>query len=139
MNSFEDHDLNYFGEGAKFHHVGFAVRSIDAVLENARKTVDPVQKVTVTLFGINGLMVELVEPGDSSSPVSNMLEKGQNIYHMCMSVPDIENSIRTARQLGFHCIAQPVPAAAFEDRKIAWLFSPVYGLIELLELESAGS
>jgi len=122
--------LDCFGDDAEFHHVGIAVRSIE---ETYRKVEDPIQKVRVAFLELNGLTVELVEPLEDRSPVSEILQKGQSIYHVCFQVPNIQRAIDQARGCGFHCIRQPAPAAAFEERKIAWLFSNVYGLVEVLE------
>ena len=82
---------------------------------------------------MNGLNVELVEPLSESSPITKMLEKGQGIYHVCFRVDDIEGAIAQARKKDFHCIVRPVPAKAFEGKRIAWLFNRDLGLVELLE------
>jgi len=63
-----------------------------------------------------------------------MLKKQQSLYHLCFEVKTIEKAIEMARKHGFHCIAAPVPAKAFGSRRIAWLFSRDYGLVELLEI-----
>jgi len=123
----------FFGQDACFDHVGIAVRSIDDAVTGAQAIVDPVQKVAVAFININNFRVELVEPLNEASPICNMLKKQQNLYHICFKVNDIEGAIEQARKNSFHCIANPVPAIAFENKRIAWLFSRTYGLIELLE------
>ena len=45
----------YFGPGAKFHHVGIAVKSIDKSVQNSIKISDITQNVTVSLFNIYDL------------------------------------------------------------------------------------
>lgn len=129
----QTNDLKFFGEDAEFDHVGIAVRSIDNILKNANKITDAVQKVKVTMISINNLKIELVEPITKDSPVTQILKKGQNLYHICYKVRDIYSAIKASRASGFHCIAMPVPAVAFDNRKIAWLFSRSLGLFELLE------
>jgi len=124
---------NFFGKDAEFDHVGFAVRSIQQVVKGACKTEDPIQDVNVSFLDVHGLTMELVEPISESSPVSKLLEKGQSIYHVCFRVPNIQAAMTAAREHGFHCIAKPVPARAFKNKNIAWLFSKTYGLIELME------
>jgi len=128
-------NLNFFGEGAVFEHAGIATMSIDDVAPGVQKIVDPIQKVAVALYAINGFKIELVQPLSDDSPVNNLLEKGQSLYHLCFKVPDITKSIKIARTNGFHSIAKPVSAVAFGGRKIVWLFSSTYGLIELLEAD----
>lgn len=85
------------------------------------------------MVNFDGLTIELVEPLNRGSPVTNMLKKGQSLYHLCFQVKDIRQAIEAAGEGGFHCIAKPSPARAFKDKRIAWLFSKTYGLIELLE------
>ena len=42
-------------------------------------------------------------------------------------------AVKEGRANGFHCIEKPAPAKAFDGKKICWLFSKTYGLVELLE------
>ena len=130
-----DNVKNFFGEHAEFEHAGIAVRSISDTAEGVEITEDPIQRVNVAFIYINDLKVELIEPLAEKSPITNILKKGQSLYHLCFRVPDINNALETARKHGFHCIARPVPAKAFNEKKIAWVFSKTYGLFELVEAE----
>lgn len=124
-----------FGDEAVFDHVGLAVRSIDSVGAAGLQPVnDPKQSVNVAFVDLHGLKIELVEPAGENNPVSASLERGQKLLHLCFRVPDLERAIEEARHWGFHCIWKPVPAIAFENRPIVWLFSQVYGLVELVEI-----
>ena len=125
--------VNFFGRDAEFHHVGIAVKAIDDLVKGAEKTTDQIQNVNVAFVNINNLKVELVEPLNEASPVVNILKKQQGAYHLCFKVKNIKKAMDTARKYGFHCIAKPMPAWAFGEKKIAWLFSRAYGLVELLE------
>jgi len=125
-------NLNFFGDDAAFDHVGIAVSSVNDFLKNERIT-DPIQNVNIILLSINGFGVELVEPVNESSPVMGVLRRQQSLYHVCFRVQDIELAIEAARKHGFHCIARPVCAVAFNNKRIAWVFSRTYGLFELLE------
>ncbi len=125
--------LDFFGPGAKAHHVGLAVESITALVPDAEITHDPVQKVKVAFVDFAGQPVELIEPADEKSPVSQNLRKGQKLVHIAVEVPDIEAAAAAARSHGFSRLARPVPATAFEHRSIAWVFSRQYGLVELIE------
>jgi len=126
-------NLDFLGGNAKFDHIGIAVSSIDGVLKNTKKTEDPIQKVYIAFTKLCNFKLELVEPLGESSPVSNIIKKGQSLYHICFKVKDMQAAITAARKNGFNCIASPVPAVAFNNKKIAWLFSRTFGLIELLE------
>ena len=126
-------EFNFFGDDARFHHLGIAIRSINSVSPLSELITDPIQKVNVAFVCLNGMQCELIEPSDKKSPVTRSLEKGVKILHICYVVPDIEIVIKTCREYGFHCIRRPVPAVAFDNRKIAWVYSKQYGLFELLE------
>jgi methylmalonyl-CoA/ethylmalonyl-CoA epimerase len=125
--------LNIFGRGARFHHAGFAVRSIVDLVKTATKTTDKTQNVSVAFVRIHDFEAELVEPLGDDSPIGNVLKRQQSLYHLCFEVKNISNAVRAARKHGFHLISSPVPARAFGERRIAWVFSRGYGLIELLE------
>jgi methylmalonyl-CoA/ethylmalonyl-CoA epimerase len=126
-------DIDVFGDEAEFDHIGVAVQSIGAVLPGEDIVTDDIQDVSVSFMRLHGLMVELVEPGDTDSPVSSMMKKGCKILHLCYRVPDIGVAVQNARKNGVHLIARPVPARAFGGRRIAWLFSKTLGLLELVE------
>jgi methylmalonyl-CoA/ethylmalonyl-CoA epimerase len=129
-------DCNFFGDEARFEHIAIAVRSIDDFPGNLQKIADPVNKVNVAFANINGVKTELVEPLDDTSPVIEVLERRQALYHVCYSVTNIQGAIETARKHGFHAITKPVPAIAFDKRNIIWLFSKTLGLVELVERAS---
>jgi len=116
-----------------FHHVGLVVGSLNEVVPDGERTVDEIQKVAIAFRSIHGLPVEYLEPLGDDSPVMASLRKGQRLLHLCFSVPDLDAAIHEGRNRGFSCIARPVPATAFAGRRIAWLFSKTYGLIELVE------
>lgn len=125
--------LNFFGKDAKFEHVGLVVSSINEAIKNSETITDLTQKVSVAFVSINGIKIELIEPLEGDSPVIQSLQKGHKLLHICFKTPDIEASIKEARNYGLHCITRPVPAKAFDNNKIAWLYSSIYGLFELLE------
>ena len=130
-----DNVNNFFGDDAEFEHAGIAVRSISDAVKGTKKTEDPIQKVKVAFMHINNIKIELIEPITEKSPITNILDKGQSLYHLCFRVPNIQKALETARKHDFHCIARPVPAKAFNENKVAWVFSKVYGLFELIEAE----
>lgn len=125
--------LDFFGEDARFHHVGIAVRSIKEVSPSSEPIIDPIQKVAVAFVCMNGLVLELIEPYGDASPITRSLEKGVKLLHVCYEVPDLQTALQACRKRGFHGISRPVPAIAFDNRKIVWAFSIQYGLFELLE------
>jgi len=128
--------LPSFGAGAVFDHVGVAVRSIrDVAGPDVAMVDDRTQRVTVGFVDVAGLRVELIQPLGERSPIDGNLQKGQTLVHLCFRVPDLEAALQHGRDAGMHQLARPVPAPAFDGRRIAWLFSRTIGLIELVEAE----
>jgi len=125
--------LNPFGEGARLHHVGVAVRSIQESAPGLAEVEDPVQKVAVGFLEMHGTVLELIEPRGDDSPVRRSLDAGERLVHLCYEVDNLEASMAEARSRGFHTLRSPVPAPAFDGRRIAWLFHRVFGLFELVE------
>lgn len=125
-------ELNFFGKDARFHHIGLVVKSIKDINPLAEIITDSIQRVRVAFVLLNGIKLELIEPYGDNSPVIESLKRKVKFLHMCYTVHDIEEVIKECRKYGFTCIAEPVPAAAF-DNKIAWVYSNEYGLFELLE------
>lgn len=127
------HDVNFFGEGAVFDHVGLVVASIQQAVPDAQPTVDTLQRVSVEFVNLHGIRTELIEPLNVESPVQKNLEEGRPLAHLCFRVPDLDVALVIGRQKGFHLIGKPVAAPAFGNQLIAWVFSRVYGLFELVE------
>jgi hypothetical protein len=126
--------LDLFGSDAAFHHVGLAVRSIsESVGQDASIVHDETQQVSVAFVDLNGVCVELIEPAAERSPVSGNLQQRQPLAHLCFEVADLAEAITASRAAGFHKVARPTPARAFDNRQIAWIYSRTYGLVELLE------
>jgi methylmalonyl-CoA/ethylmalonyl-CoA epimerase len=126
-------NYNYFGNDTTLDHIGIAVKSIAAIHMDIISTKDDLQKVKVAFINMNGAEIELVEPLSNDSPVSKLLEKDHSFYHLCFRVKNLDEAILTSRKKGFHCIAKPVEAAAFNKKRIAWLFNKTFGLFELVE------
>lgn len=126
--------LNPFGESVNFHHIGLAVINIShAHITGLQPKTDPKQGVVVAFADIGNCCIELIEPAGEDSPVMNSLKKNNKLHHICFEVDNIDAAIREARKSKFFPIAEQVPAVAFDNRKIAWIFSDVWGLFELLQ------
>jgi methylmalonyl-CoA/ethylmalonyl-CoA epimerase len=128
------------------HHIGFVVLSIQESAEsfalslgatwNGNVVFDPIQKVRVTFFqGRNATdpLIELVEPGEPESPVSRFLERGGGLHHLCYEVKDLESHLAFCKSVGTIIIRPPVPAVAFDGRRIAWAMTKRRLLMEFLE------
>ena len=127
----------------EFHHVGIAVHSIDETAQwyvgmgyRLTETVeDPIQNVRIAfLKREDSPLLELVQPVDKTSPVSNILKKtGVSAYHFCYETTDLQKTIDDLERQDFKVLIEPVEARAFNNRKISFLYHLEIGLIELLE------
>jgi methylmalonyl-CoA/ethylmalonyl-CoA epimerase len=128
----------------RFHHVGIAVKNINESI-NAYEALgysktseiihDPIQKVQLCFLDkVESPTLELVAAVSSESPVNNILAKsGPTPYHNCFEVDDISESVARLKQHGYRRLSAIVPAIAFGNRKICFLYHKELGLIELLE------
>jgi methylmalonyl-CoA/ethylmalonyl-CoA epimerase len=135
----------------KLLHVGVAVPSLESTTELLSslfryKVVsgpfeDPIQKVTVNFLAQSEsdvAVIELIAPTSEDSPVRSMLAKGSGgAYHLCFETNDIEAALAHARENGCIILSPPVPAVAYEGRRIAWIYTTSRQLFELVEAKAA--
>jgi methylmalonyl-CoA/ethylmalonyl-CoA epimerase len=130
----------------KFSHVGVAVPNLEQALAvyhgifgytvRSGPFVDPIQKTSVCFIATNNegdVPIELVAPSGDESPVNRFLGKGITTYHLCYEVDDIGEALKHVRSQGCLVLSEPVPAVAFEGRRIAWFYTPTRQLTELVE------
>lgn len=98
---------------------------------------DPIQRVSVCFLKreqTGDITLELVAPLGEESPVHRTLAKGGNsAYHTCYEVDDLDAALHHLTGHGCLTVSKPVPAVAFANRRIAWLYTPTRQLIELVE------
>lgn len=129
----------------RFHHIGWAVHSIDAALESfavlgyvhhADSVVDASRNVRICILeSASGPCIELVEPLNVLSPISALLEKnGPQPYHICLSLSssDFEAFRGKLRKNGFLEIIPRQEAPALDGRDVVFFYSTHLGLIELV-------
>jgi methylmalonyl-CoA/ethylmalonyl-CoA epimerase len=134
------------GEITRLHHVGFVVSSIPHDVESFAQSIgahwdeaifhDPLQKARVTFLRTpcpTDPLIELVEPAGGESPVLRFLQNGGGLHHLCYEVEDLDAHLRTLRTKGAVIVRRPLPAAAFENRRIAWTLTKQKLLLECLE------
>ena len=127
----------------KFHHIGIAVKSIDATASlyeqggyhRSPSVFDPEQNVNVCWLTRKGYpTVELLAPVDDNSPVNLTLEKnGVTPYHCCYVVDSMNEAIERLKKQRYILVSKPVEAIAFRGSKVCFLFNKNVGLIELVE------
>ena len=127
----------------KFHHIGVAVKNIDATASlyeqggYHRSTVvfDPIQNVNICWLTKEGMpTIELLAPVDEKSPVNTTLEKmGVSPYHCCYVVEGIEEVVSELKKQKYIMVSKPAEAVAFCGSKVCFLYNKNVGLIELVE------
>ena len=133
--------------GIRLHHVGVVVDSVNGQADllqevfgfelHGEPVVDPLQDVKVAFINPGAdVLIELIEPLSSDSPVSQFLAKGGGLNHLCYSVPVLQEAIDRLRAKGSLIVSDPKPAAAFNGRRIAFLYTRERQLVELLEEHS---
>jgi methylmalonyl-CoA/ethylmalonyl-CoA epimerase len=129
------------------HHVGYVVASIPDIAERFAKSVhaewdgrivhDPLQGVHVTFLANRAFpeaaLVELVAPAGENSPVTSFLKKGGGLHHFCFEVDELAEQLEEARRQGAIVVRKPLPAVAFNNRRIGWVYTAEKLLIEYLE------
>lgn len=130
-------------EGMKFHHIGMAVKSIDAtaaIYEDGGYRMsdivfDPIQNVDICwMTKEDAPIVELLAPVNDESPVNKTLEKvGVSPYHCCYVVENIEAAVKELRAQKYVMVSKPAEAVAFCGSRVCFLFNKNVGLIELVE------
>jgi catechol 2,3-dioxygenase-like lactoylglutathione lyase family enzyme len=141
------------GLGFKLLHVGVAVPSLGPTTELLSnlfgyKVVsgpfdDPIQKVGVSFLAKSDedvAEIELIAPLSVDSPITSMLAKsGGGAYHLCFETSDLEEALLHAKKNGCIVVSPPVPAVAFDGRRIAWIYTRSRQLFELVESYAAVS
>ena len=132
---------------ATLHHIGFVVKDIRSTAQSFAKSLglqwdgeiieDPLQQARISFFrpsnGNDRTLIELVEPVGDASPVRQFLSKGGGLHHICYEVRSLEDRLRVAQMNRDIVVRQPLPAVAFNGRRIAWIYTRNKLLVEYLE------
>ena len=127
------------------HHVGIVVPKIQDSIGELKNflnfntigipTLVGSQKVNVCFLNIGNFRLELIEPIEKDSPVSNFANTGGGFHHICFEVDDIHLEVEKMVKNGARLVVKPVKG--FENRLIAFLFlnmkNTKCNLIELVE------
>lgn len=131
----------------KLMHVGVAVSTLEPTTELLSALFgyrvvsgpfdDPIQKVTVNFLAKSAedvAEIELIAPLAQDSPIRSILAKdGGGAYHLCFETSDIDGALAHAKSNGCIVVSPPVPAVAFQGRRIAWIYTRSRQLFELVE------
>ena len=129
----------------KLHHIGIVVESIQKSLGELTKYLDfesttvpslvGSQKVNICFLKTNNVFLELIEPAEENSPISNFIKKGGGFHHLCFEVDDIHLELEKMKKNGARVIVDVVKG--FEERLTAFVMLDMKNtncdLIELAE------
>ena len=129
----------------KLHHIGLVVQNINESLgeianflsfeSTSLPTIIGSQKVNICFLKTNNVYIELIEPTEENSPITNFAKEGGGFHHLCFEVDDIQQEIDRMVKNGAHLVVAPVKG--FEDRLLAFLMLNLKKtkckLIELVE------
>lgn len=96
---------------------------------------DPLQMANVTFLvaGAGQPLIELVEPAGEGSPVARTAKQGGGLHHLCYEVDSLEEQLEQSRAARAILVRPPLPAVAFNGRRICWVFTRERLLLEYLE------
>lgn len=126
-------DRAFFGPDARFHHVGLAVERLPDLVPEEAITPNRTEGVRMAFVRVGGALLELLEPLGERSPIARSLAEGRKLLHVCFEVGDLESALETCRPEGFHRISPVRAVPEFGGRRIVWVLSREYGLVELIE------
>ena len=129
----------------KLHHIGIVVENIQKSLGDLTKYLDfesttvpslvGSQKVNICFLKTNNIFLELIEPAEENSPISNFIKKGGGFHHLCFEVDDIHLELEKMKKNGARIIVDVVNG--FEGRLTAFVMLDMKNtncnLIELAE------
>jgi|TARA_B100000959_G_C14690259_1_gene504373 methylmalonyl-CoA/ethylmalonyl-CoA epimerase len=129
----------------KLHHIGIVVKNIQESLGELTKYLDfesttvpslvGSQKVNICFLKTNNVFLELIEPAQENSPISNFIKEGGGFHHLCFEVDDIHIELEKMKKNGAYVIVDVV--RGFENRLTAFVMLDMKNtncnLIELAE------
>ena len=125
-------------------HVGIVVGSLDRAAAYYTATfglrpvngriVDPLQDVELQfLEDDGGTRLELIRPLSADSPAARALSQGGGLNHICYRVENLEASVEALVANGAKVVREPLPAVAFDGRRVTFLYTRERELIEFVE------
>ena len=127
----------------KIHHIGYLVKKIPRAEQafSARGysregdvTRDETRGIDILFMKNGDTRVELVCPYCENSQVEGIRKRvGNAPYHICYLSEAIERDAGEMQNQGYVLTSAPQPAPAIGGKKVAFLFSPAVGIVELVE------
>lgn len=129
----------------QINHIGYAVKSISKAIENLAylgfefgDVIEDTDRNILIAFGKHsGYVIELVSPisNDKESPIDGVIKKnGSTVYHICYESDNIKEDVKMLEKKQFKIIKPLEPAIAFSGRQVVFLYNPIIGIIEIVEV-----
>ena len=129
----------------KLHHIGIVVENIQKSLGDLTKYLDfesttmpslvGSQKVNICFLKTNNVFLELIEPAEENSPISNFIKKAGGFHHLFFEIDDIHLELEKMKKNGARIVVDVVKG--FEERLTAFVMLDMKNtncnLIELVE------
>lgn len=82
-------------------------------------------------------LIELLEPLPGDETLLPWLQEGNRVYQIAFETNDLDRQLDEMRSRGVLVVREPLPAVAFDGRRVAFLM-PLPGLlVELIEATQA--
>ena len=119
-------------ENKKINHIAIAVPNVkEAALKwqqalNMKKSEIKILKehgVKVVFLEFSNLKIELLEPLDNDSPISNFLEKNPKggMHHICFEVEKITETINLLKNKNINILGDGNPKIGAHDKPVVFL------------------
>jgi len=125
----------------KFHHIGYLVNNLNSAIKDFKKLNYKKKKSIITdnnlkvqiQFLVNGNnIIELVKPHKKNIGLLSLLKKKNYAYHFAYKVQNLDKTLVKLKK-NFKIIVNPVPAKAFNNKRVAFLKMKNDFIIELIQ------
>ena len=125
----------------KFHHIGYLVNNFNSAIKNFKKCnykkkksiiIDNNLKVKIQFLVNGNNLIELVKPHKNNIGLLGLLKKKNYAYHFAYKVKNLDKTLVRLKK-NFKIIVNPVPAKAFNGKKVAFLKMKNDFIIELIQ------
>ena len=125
----------------KFHHIGYLVNNFNTAIKDfkncnykKKKSIitDNNLKVQIQFLENGNNIIELVKPHKKNIGLQSLLKKKNYAYHLAYKVKNLDKTLVRIKK-SFKIIVNPVPAKAFNNKKVAFLKMKNGFIIELIQ------
>ena len=126
----------------KFHHIGYLTKNFKKSIKEFKEIsyvrkgkiiTDNILQVKIQFISNSNNIIELVKPFKKNYGLINFIKKKNYAYHFAYKVINLHKEIIKLKKKKFKLIVNPVPAKAFNNKKIAFLKMKNDFIIELIE------